>query len=351
MNKNKKKMSKKPRKKTKRPRYYKDKSVKQNVNVRNIINAGGGAGGGGSSSYPVPMPQYIQSPIPQAFQQTNTENMNNRSLSDDVKHAIKRPVYIPQQMPNNSDSVNAGFRDVSNQTDPIIKDIDPQQVLNYNIDDDISVLSEPQMKIPFGTNTKEASGNLSVFLQDMEQNPDHYLEEEPELELVQESALENNPILNPKSEDPNKSLLAQVHEQTGMIPEQEQEEVQEESVKPVKKSRAKKEYGEPYTSDNNHLLIRSNITGKVLDITDWTPWDRDSQIRINPNNPKEYINTESGILYKNGERKNISKSMKETKTSKAVAKSSTSESKPIKFVEPIDEEPEMVMVSSKRSSR
>ena len=182
MNKNK-KMPKKPRRKTKKPKKYKDKSVKQNVNVKNIINAGGGAGGGGSSSYPVPMPQYIQSPIPQAFQQANTENMNMRSLLEEVKHAIKRTANYTPTMPNNSDSVNAGFRDVTDQFDPIIKDIEPKQELFHDID---YAMAQLPMTLPFGGNTREPSGNLSEYIQDFEQNPEQYLEEMPELELVQQ---------------------------------------------------------------------------------------------------------------------------------------------------------------------
>ena len=341
MNKNK-KMPKKPRRKTKKPKKYKDKSVKQNVNVKNIINAGGGAGGGGSSSYPVPMPQYIQSPIPQAFQQANTENMNMRSLLDEVKHAIKRTANYTPTIPNNSDSVNAGFRDVRDQFDPIIKDIEPKQELFHDIDNAMA-------QLPFGSNTKEQSGNLSEFLQDIEQNPE-YLEEAPE-EDVQEVASGNNPILNPKSEDPNKSLLSQVYEQTGMVQEKEPEQdkkEEDEEPKPVKqkKARAKKEYSEPYIVEEGgktRMLVYSNLTGKTLDITKWPMWSENSFIRIDPNNPEYHINTKSGI-YGNG-RKNKEK----YKQQKEAVKTSAENVK-VNFVQPEAEGIEQVM-TSKRASR
>ena len=303
MNKNKKKMSKKPKRKTKKPRYYKDKSVKQNVNVKNIISAGGGAGGGGSSSYPVPMPQYIQTPIPQAFQQTNTENMNMRSLIDEVKNAIRRPVYAPQPLPYIPDTVYAGTRDVSHQFDPVIRDIEPIQDDNYS---DMTESIQPQMSIPFGS-TSEASGNLSAFIQDIEQNPE-FLEEEDSSAGGVKISPEQNPIINPKPEDPNKSLMAQVQEQNNP-PEQKEDE------KPVKKSRAKKEYGEPYTDSNtNRLLVRSNFTGKILDITDWPMWDKNTLIRLDPNNPGYHINTKSGVYGKG--RKNVEKFTKPKTTPK-----------------------------------
>ena len=206
---NKKKMSKKPKRKTKKPRYYKDKSVQQKVNVKNIISAGGGAGGGGSSSYPVPIPQVIQSPIPQAFQQTNTENMNMRSLIDEVKNAIKRPVYTPKPLPYIPDTVYAGTRDVSHQFDPVIRDIEP--VEDDNISDITESIQQPQMSVPFGSNTSESTGNLSEFIRDIEQNPE-FLEEDSSAGGAKISP-ERNPIINPKPEDPNKSLMAQVQEQ------------------------------------------------------------------------------------------------------------------------------------------
>ena len=299
MNKNKKKMSKKPKRKTKKPRYYKDKSVKQNVNVKNIISAGGGAGGGGSSSYPVPMPQYIQTPIPQAFQQTNTENMNMRSLIDEVKNAIRRPVYNPPPVYNSPpvadlldlDTVHSGYRDVKDQFDPVIKDITPQQVLNYNInDDEISQLSEPPiMAIPFG-GSNMTTGNLSEFIYDMENYPQSIDSSRDEVPIVPEPQ-----IVQPftKNEDPNKSLVAQVQE--AVKPEEIKEQIKEEI--PVKKTRAKKEYGEPYMSENRQL-IRSNFTGKILDITDWPQSDKNTFVRINPEDPSYHINTKSGIYGK-----------------------------------------------------
>ena len=370
MNKHKKKMSKKPKKKTKRTRYYKDKSVKQNVNVKNIINAGGGAGGGGSSSYPIPMPQYIQSPIPQAFQQTNTENMNMRSLLDEVKNAIKRPVYNLPPVADllDLDTVHAGERNVSRQFDPVIKDIEPQQDFNNNINDDVSALSEPeqnpnpepQMTIPFGTNTQEASGNLSVFLQDMEQNPE-YLEEAPEEQEIKISP-KNNPFMTP-IQDPNKSLAEQVRDTTSITSSEINRELHPDdqsrddlssiqmlpkftpkTIKVVKQTRAKKEYNEPYESgegNNKRLLTRSNFTGKILDITDWPMWDKNTFIRIDPNNPAYHLNTKSGVYGKG--RKNVQKFQKP----KTVVGKSPDKIK-VNFVKPQDEEQ---VITSKRASR
>ena len=368
MNKHKKKMSKKPKKKTKRTRYYKDKSVKQNVNVKNIINAGGGAGGGGSSSYPVPMPQYIQSPIPQAFQQTNTENMNMRNLLDEVKSSLKRSVYNPPPVADllDLDTVHIGERNVSRQFDPVIKDIVPQQVYSNNVSDDVSELSEPEQKpnpepeitIPFGTNTKEASGNLSEFIQDIEQNPE-YLEEAPEEKVIPIK----NPFMTPKQEDPNKSLAEQVRDTTSVTSsevnrilhpdDQSRDDLSSiqmlpkftpKTTKVIKQSRAKKEYNEPYESgegNNKRLLTRSNFTGKILDITDWPMWDKNTFIRIDPNNPAYHLNTKSGVYGKG--RKNVEKFQKP----KTVVGKSPDKIK-VNFVKPQDEEQ---VITSKRASR
>jgi hypothetical protein len=273
----KKKMPKKPKKKTKKPRYQKDKSVKQNVNVKNIISAGGGAAGapGGSSSYPIPIPQYIQSPIPQSFQQTNTENINTRSLINEIRQAISRPEPAPAPLPNIPDTVYAGTRDVSRQFDPVIADLP----------DDISEMTEieqPELKIPFGSNIDDPRSNLSVFLQDIEENPSLLpVGSFGETPIIPEQ----NPIITPKPNDPNIPLIAQVEEGE-------------------KKSRAKKEYGEPYLS-NNRLLARSNFTGQTLDITDWPMWDQNSNIRLDPNNQGYHINIKSGIYGKG--RKNVEK--------------------------------------------
>ena len=126
----------------------------------------------------------------------------------------------------------------------------------------------------------------------------------------------------------------------GIIPEKTEPNKKEEE-KNLNQMKTKKKSKQEQTNKSKKRI-------QYADITDWIPWDRDSQIRINPNNPKEYINTESGRLYKNGERKNVSKNMKAVKTSKAVQKSP--DKVKVNFVQPEAEELEEV-VTSKRASR
>jgi hypothetical protein len=145
---------------------------------------------------------------------------------------------------------------------------------------------------------------------------------------------ENEMLKKKKDKKVKKEAEAKIEE-----PEAKAEELEAKAEEPIKekKSRALKEYGEPYTVGKKRY-VRSNFTGESKDITNWVQYDKSSNIFIDPDNPKYHLNTTSGI-YSSG-RKNISTvdSGKPRKITKAQEAKEAKEAKAIIIIQKNDDD-------------
>jgi hypothetical protein len=322
------------KKNKKKPKRRPNKSgVHQNVNVKNVIvggqggSGGGGSGGGGSSSYPHYIPQQNQNPIPQSFRNTNTESTEIKELLQSLKEGIKEKQ--PQIHYRYNSEQQDPYRDTHHEFDPI-PDTDF---------DNISEITEPTTTItqPFGSEASSNSKDLSQHKHIMDEiNSKNSIDVEPSVGSYQNYYTPNQPV-----EDPNRSLSEVVFDNQSfnastlrrwMHPEDQSingntadsyvpiRHEPETEAKRLRRERAKKEWVE-YQTDDGKQMMRSNFTGEQKDISDWPQWDKNTFVKIDPNNPSYHINTKSGV-YGNG-RKNVDKS----KGAKPKVNKSTSASK------------------------